>query len=275
MNLIEKKMVDLLKELKNEHNVTGVKSEFEAEGTRMEEAMRLKEISLSAGLEMTIKVGGCEALTNMFEAAAIGCSHLVGPMIESPYAFHKFVQSFKTVFSEEQRKDMDFLINIETITAFNNLDAMLALPEAKELDGIVIGRVDFTGSLNLTREDINSDRVLDYSLQIAKKAKAKDMTVVVGGGVSVHSLPFFKKFPAGHLDRFETRKVVFNCPGALKNEAASFLKAVEFEICWLKNKKDYYGRIHKEDDIRLKMMEERYQSSIEGLSNVRQLKKAS
>jgi hypothetical protein len=87
----------------------------------------------------------------------------------------------------------------------------------------------------------------------------------VGGGVSVHSLPFFRSFPKGHIDRYETRKVVFSCPGALENHETAFLKAVEFEIMWLKNKKSYYTQISKEDDVRLSMMEERYRKSIEAI----------
>ena len=85
-------------------------------------------------------------------------------------------------------------------------------------------------------------------MDVAAKAKAKGLHVVVGGGVSVLSLPFFQAFPKGHLDRYETRKVVFGCPAALENKQEAFLKAVEFEIMWLKNKKDYYGSIHREDD---------------------------
>jgi hypothetical protein len=34
---------------------------------------------------------------------------------------------------------------------------------------------------------------------------------------------------------------------------------------WLKNKKNYYGAIHREDDARLEMMEERYRNSINKL----------
>ena len=37
-------------------------------------------------------------------------------------------------------------------TAIQNFDAMLKLPEIRDLDGVVIGRVDLTGSLGLTRE---------------------------------------------------------------------------------------------------------------------------
>ncbi len=265
MNALEKKMVSLLTELREEYHVVGVKAEFEAEGTRLEEAMRLKEVSLKAGLGLTLKIGGCEAIKDMYEAASLGTEHLVAPMVETPYALRKYLQAVKLVFPDDQREDMDFLINLETITAIENFDKMLEIPEIGSLSGVVLGRVDLTGSMNLNREAVNGDQVLKIGLEMAEKAKAKGLIVVVGGAVSVYSLPFFQAFPAGHLDRYETRKVVFGCPGALENKQEAFLKAVEFEIMWLKNKQDYYGVIHREDDARLVMMEERYRKSIDAV----------
>jgi 4-hydroxy-2-oxoheptanedioate aldolase len=262
MNLLEKQMVDLLLHLKEENSVVGLKAEFEAEGTRLEEAMRLKEVSMKAGLHLTLKIGGCEAIRDMVEAANLGTSHLVAPMVETAYALKKSLGAVKIAFPEDLRSDMTFLINLETITAMRNFDEMLALPEAKHLGGVVVGRVDLTGSMGLTREDINSDQVKKLALDAAAKAKAAGKVVVVGGGVSVHSLPFFRSFPEGHLDRYETRKVVFQCPGALQNQEAAFLRAVEFELMWLKNKKNYYTQISREDDTRLVMMEERYKKQI-------------
>lgn len=269
MNLLERKMVGMLTELKEKYNCSGVKMEFEAEGTRMEEAMRLKEISGRAGVHMTVKIGGCEAIKDMFEAGSLGTDHLVAPMVESAYALKKYLGAVKIAYSEEQRQDMEFLINLETITACNNFDEMLKLPEIKELSGIVVGRVDLTGSMGLNRDAVNGADILKISTKMAEKAKSKGLKVVVGGAVSVHSLPFFKEFPKGHLDRYETRKIVFDCPGALDNKEDAFLKAVEFEIAWLKNKKTHYGRIHSEDDQRLVMMEERYRKSIETINSKR------
>jgi 4-hydroxy-2-oxoheptanedioate aldolase len=266
MNHLEKRMVDMLIDLKENHHVIGVKAEFEAEGTRIEEAMRLKEVSLTAGLCLTLKIGGCEAIRDMFEACDLGTAHMVAPMVETPYALKKYIGAVKLAVSEDQRADMDFLINLETITACRNFEEMLKVPGIELLNGIVLGRVDLTGSMGLTREDINSEQVRLLALDMAAKAKAYGKTVVVGGGVSVHSLPFFRSFPAGHLNRFETRKVVFSCPGALDNTEAAFLKAVEFELMWLKNKKAYYTQISREDDVRLKMMEERYRKSIEAVT---------
>ncbi|MBP5620999.1 MAG: hypothetical protein J6X44_03185, partial [Thermoguttaceae bacterium] len=68
MNSLELKMVDALKDMKENHHVIGIKAEFEAEGTRLEEALRLKEVITKAGLDLTIKIGGCEAIKDMYDA---------------------------------------------------------------------------------------------------------------------------------------------------------------------------------------------------------------
>lgn len=265
MNPTEKKMVEILSDMKKRYHVTGVKAEFEAEGTRIEEAMMLKNVVSAAGVGLNIKIGGCEAIKDMFDANSLGAERIIAPMVETPYALKKFLGAAKVAFFNDSYEDCDLLINLETITSFKNFEAMLDIPEAKDLDGIVIGRVDLTGSLGQTRESVNSPEILDLSLQAAAKAKAKGLEVVVGGGVSAHSKPFFAQFPKGHLDRFETRKVIFACPGALDNPEAAYLMAVEFELLWLKNKRDYYGAIHHEDEKRIAMMEARYQKSIEAI----------
>jgi 4-hydroxy-2-oxoheptanedioate aldolase len=265
MNKLEKRMVEILIEMKSKYHVTGVKAEFEAEGTRMEEAMRLKEVSLKAGLGLNLKIGGCEAIKDMFDALSLGVERIIAPMVETPYALKKYLQATKIAFADRD-SEVEFLINLETKTSCNNFTAMLELPEISQLSGIVIGRVDLTASMGLPRDAINDREILDIALKMSNIAKSKGLQVVIGGGVSVHSKSFFNSFPHNHLDRFETRKLVFSCPEALNNPEEAFLKAVEFELLWLKNKKKYYGSIHREDDARLAMMEKRYQDSIDAIN---------
>jgi 4-hydroxy-2-oxoheptanedioate aldolase len=259
MNNLEKKMVAILKDLKENHHVVGIKAEFEAEGTRLEEALRLKEVVSKADLDLTIKIGGCEAIKDMYEAKVIGVTRIVAPMIETPYALKKFIKATQLAFSEEERTDTSFLINIETFVGYKNLDAMLALPEISSLKGVVLGRVDMTGSMGLTREDINSPEIFNIAKDIGIKLKTKKLEHIIGGGVSAASLPFFRDLPIHTLDRYETRKVIFKCPEAMGEDAETgILKAVSFELLWLKNKRDFYGIIHKEDTDRLNMLEKRY-----------------
>ena len=77
MNALELKMVDALKDLRENHSTVGVKAEFEAEGTRIEEMLRLKEVCMKAGLDLTIKIGGCEALRDLYECRVIGVARIV------------------------------------------------------------------------------------------------------------------------------------------------------------------------------------------------------
>jgi hypothetical protein len=264
MNPREKRMIDTLKDLKENHHVVGIKAEFEAEGTRMEEALRLKEVITKAGLDMTIKIGGCEAIKDMFDARSIGVTRIVAPMIESQYALKKYLQATHLVFPENEWDSVHFLINIETISAVKIFDQMLELPTISELRGIVLGRVDMTGSLGLSRENINDDAIFRIASEVFTKAKKANMECVIGGGVSAYSLPFFRDLPVnGSLDFYETRKVIFQCPEALsENSDKGILKAVGFELMWLKNKRDFYKLIFEEDLVRIQMLEKRYDKLI-------------
>ena len=271
MNAIEKKMVSLLAELSAQHNVIGVKAEFEAEGTRIEEAMRLKDVTSLAGLDLNIKIGGCEAIKDMFDTINLGARRVIAPMIETPYALEKFLNASQVVF-KDILDSIELLINIETYTAVKNLSEMLKVPSIKHLSGIVLGRVDMCGSLGLERTEVNSQVILDIALEISHKAKQHGLTVVVGGGVSFESISFFLSFPQGGIDRFATRKIIFSCPNALNNTKESFLKAVEFELLWLKNKSNHYSAISNEDKKRIEMMERRYQTAITDIYDLKENK---
>jgi hypothetical protein len=262
MNTLENKMVVALKDLKENYHVIGVKAEFEAEGTRIEEALRLKEVVTRAGLDLTIKIGGCEAIKDMYDARSIGVANLVAPMIESPYALKKFLLSAKNAFPDDERKDIGLLINIETIEGYRNFDRMMEIPEIKELTGIVLGRVDMTGSLGLSREAVNGEQVFKIAEDILIKAKKRGLRCVVGGGVAKEALPFLQKL-SGVLDRYETRKVIFQSSEALASNAEQgILKAVGFELMWLKNKREFYGLIYNEDRHRIDMLQARYDKLI-------------
>jgi len=263
MNSLELKMLDILRDLKENYRVVGVKAEFEAEGTRLEEALRLKEIVTKAGLGLTIKIGGCEALKDLYDARVIGADKIVAPMIESAFALKKFYQAAQLAFPEDERKNMKLMINIETITAFKNLDEILGSQEMKGLDGIVLGRGDMAESLNLTRHDVNKQELFDITKETLVKAKEKNLLCGIGGGVTADTLPFLEKLPKASCDFFETRKVLFQYPENFNQKTSEgILKAMEFELLWLKNKKKYYLDIAVEDDGRIKTLEERYQKSL-------------
>ena len=143
MNTTEEKMVEILKILKKDYGVIAVKSEFETEGSRKNELTKLRDIISKAGLKMYIKIGGCEAVRDLDDCKILGADGIMAPMIETPFAASKFRKAFNKVFPSKDDGVIDRIINLETITAYENMDNIFR-ENSDFLDTVVIGRSDFS-----------------------------------------------------------------------------------------------------------------------------------
>ncbi|MFM2302227.1 MAG: hypothetical protein RLZZ84_1963, partial [Pseudomonadota bacterium] len=226
-------------------------------GTRADELLRLLEIARRADLKVGLKIGGCEAIRDLIEARQYGVDYLIAPMVETPYALSKYIAAKNKFFPAEEQEDISFLFNVETRSTFDHIEE-LGRVAAQGGVGFVFGRVDFAGSMGMGREAVNGDEMIDYVEKVAAVASKHGLELVVGGGVSPDSVVPLRRVRATRLDRFETRKVIFDAASLEGDTAARGMElAIEFELLWLKNKRDYYKTIAAEDETRIGMMEAR------------------
>jgi hypothetical protein len=256
VNSVECKMLDLLKRGRDEHGVVAVKAEFEAEGTRPDELLRLLELARRADLKVALKIGGCEAVSDLLASRLYGIDYIIAPMVETPYALSKFIEAKDKVYGGGDH-GTQFLFNLETETTLRNLDSMVEIAR-DQVDGIVFGRVDFTLSRGMGRGAINERSITDAVLRVAMASAEARLELVVGGAVSTEAISALREIQRIRLDRFETRKVIF-AGEAVQSPSivAGIRNAVEFELAWLKNKRNYYRVIAAEDEKRIAMMETR------------------
>jgi len=255
MNATERRMLEILRDLRDTHGVQAIKAEFEAEGSRLDELVKLNEIVFRADMDLYIKIGGCEAVRDLDQCLLLGATGVMAPMIETPFAMSKFVGAVNKVYKKVEQKDINYIINAETKTCVENLDAILDA-HGDVLNYVVVGRVDLSGSYGLGRSELNGDFIYKVTREICERVRARGFKAGMGGGISLDALPFVEKM-ADCIDRFETRKIVFSKDAINKDIKKGLVKAMEFETLYLKNKCEFYDRMAFEDRDRLTMLEGR------------------
>ena len=247
--MTRQKMVELLTDLKENHYVTGVKAEFGSEGSSFFDVEELKKLSDETGLEISLKIGGCEALRDIIDAKTLGVNNIVVPMIESSYATTKFVETVNMAF--DKLNNIKTFINIETKLGIDNIEEILT--KAQNIYGIVFGRSDLLNSLGIDKTLINSNQIINYAKFVSQISKKYNKELIIGGGISLNSIPFFKSLSENKLDKIETRKIIFNSHHDFENLKTGIQKALDFELLWLKDKKQKSLL----DNIRIETLEKR------------------
>jgi len=241
----QKELLKELKELKNKYNVVGIKSSFEDEGVQFNELIRLKQLCNLSNIVLNIKIGGCEAISDINNSLLIDSDGIVAPMVESPFALEKFITSVNNNVPPQLRKKINFFINVESRTAYDNISEILNSDYCKYLTGIVVGRSDLTKSFGLTKENVNDDEIYNIVREIFTEAKHYKLMTVMGGNISVKSKDFVKGlYDKKLLDKIETRNIIFKLnKNNTQNLEEAVKKALSFESLWLRTKSSYYMNI--------------------------------
>ena len=251
MNLQERQMLDSLLELKEVYGVYGIKAEFEADGARMDELIRLRELILRADLKFITKIGGCEAVHDMQQCKLLGATGVMAPMIETPFALSKFAAAAKRVYGDEA-DTVEWIINAETKTCFENYEGILKTGKGF-LNAVTVGRSDLSASMGIERKDIESEPVYDVTRKLLQMSREAGHTTNFGGNIGIESIPFILRM-GDVADRFETRKVVITMDKDEKKIRQAIYKALHFELLWLLYKQSYYNQLSAEDEARIERM---------------------
>ena len=238
-----KKFVNYLKKLKK-YNVVAIKQSLEDEGASLDQLKIMRKITMKAGLQHNIKVGGCEAKTDIFFCEKLGVNGIVAPMVETGYALRKFLQ----IISKNKKQSL--YVNLESIQAFKNTKDILKAKEFKKLKGVVIGRSDLAGSLNLQKSEVDSKKIYDLVFQLLKKVKKNKIITKMGGSLTPRSLEFVRKlYKKKLLDSVETRNIEIKLNNyVLENFKEIIIKVFYFELEWIKF--NYNREMKKKDKIK-------------------------
>lgn len=237
------------RKLKNKYSCIGVKTSFEDEGANPTDVIRLRSLTSENGLKLAIKIGGCEAKTDVRTAIDLAADSLVGPMIESKYALEKYVQATKGL-------DVTRGANLETAVALNNIDQLLTV---QGIDYFVIGRVDLVGSLGQSRDEIESEENQYLIEQALTKIKKANKTTYMGGALSKATRPFVERMHAkGLLDYVETRFVIMKLDDNLLSQWDEAIQTShEFELKWTQHLAQRAALVNSTLNSRLNLIQSR------------------
>ena len=259
-------VLTLIQRMKDKGQLLALKVEFEAEGAHLEEAEALAAWAQRVGLPLTVKIGGCEAVTDLGLCRRLGASSVVAPMIESPFALSKFLGAIRRIYPQDPGLDQDqgnpqgqgkveWVMNLETITAYQQLDQILEAGQGA-IHRLNIGRVDLSASLGMTRQQIDDDALLQICLDMAKRGQEAGYAVSFGGGIGLDSIPFIQAM-APYVDRFETRKAVFAITGDEALLKDCIIDATGFELLYLRGKGCHYGGLTPTEQERIDLLQKR------------------
>lgn len=220
-------------------NMIAFKHSFEDEGIRELDLLQALVLSRESRIPLAVKIGGCEAISDIDKCVDYGVHTVVAPMIESSFALEKFLQYGR------QYKDLRLFINIESKLGYTNIENILNAFIRSYLTGVTVGRSDLSKSYGLDKDYVDSKGISEKVKQILQACKDKKLITNMGGSITKHSIPLIMEYyTLGILNRIETRNVVFNLSDkTIKNLDECIERALDFEISWMEYKYKLYNKI--------------------------------
>jgi len=178
------------------------------------------------------KISGAEDCANLKALIRMGFTDFIAPLIETSFAVKKFIMAVKWA-TEGQTQKVKLDLNIESITAYNNILDILECYESKYIRKINIGKSDLSLSMGMKPDD---KEVLIKTAKMIELAKEHGKLTGVGGSINTKTI--VKVLEETNPDEVETRNVILYV-NKMKDPVKSIRTALEFEKELVKEEMQY------------------------------------
>ena len=202
--------------------ITSLKGEFEAEGLTRDGVAAQAAFAARNRLPYLVKIGGCEARSDMRFLMSIGVRSIVAPMIESPFAMSKY---------QDMLPDGAFDhigVTIETADAVRRIDDILAA--GTKLSEVTVGRTDLTASFGGT--GVDSAETVAMVKTVARAARLRGLETTMGGAINAKTVALLHDDAELRelVHSVETRKCVMRVDRFLEHGTLDVAFAVELAL---------------------------------------------
>jgi 4-hydroxy-2-oxoheptanedioate aldolase len=211
----------------NLSRIISLKGEFEAEGLTRDSIAAEAAWAARHGLPYLVKIGGCEAKSDMHFLLMQGIDSIVAPMIESAFAMRKY----QAMLPSGAFKHVG--VTIETVTAVERIEDIL--DAGCKLSEVTVGRSDLTASFG--GGGVNCPETISMVKTVARAARTRGLKTTMGGTINTETCKLLLEDDELRdlIACVETRKCVmpvekFLEPDALKDAFAVETALLEMQI---------------------------------------------
>lgn len=203
-------VIGALKELADHGVLAGLKVETEGEGAPWSVVQQVSLLASRTQLPLALKVGGCDARTDIRNAMQLGVAEIVAPMVETEFAVAKFQQALEDI--SDQVECIRSRVLIESVTGVANA-RRITERAAAFAQGIGVGRSDLAASLGVECAAVveqDSKEVLMRVMTVLQLAHERGLETTLGGRVTEASVrEILRVLPEClHPTQVETRRMV-------------------------------------------------------------------
>ena len=259
---------DFLTTFTNQHRSSEIaikfKIETESEGALYSDILFMNEIAAIANIPLCVKIGGVEALRDIFEFARFNISLFIAPMVESPFGAYKFISSLRKFHTTYPRIRGALLIETSSgISCFEKI-ARLVADNTDAISHVIIGRTDLSASLKVDKHQHHLPDSAEIMNQIIScfttlKLISPSTKTAFGGNINSNTISILTDSLLEVVDYIETRKVVMPA-ASLRNDPTLLTQALQFESFYLRERIEYYSHLVNADSARIIQLESRGKS---------------